>query len=241
MLNDGRLLLAGGCLPFTDARQGDLEDPGVLIAPAGLLAQADQPTGNGLVYPKVRQWSVPQQSCLLSSAVRVRKVGAFAQGVPSSAVLAYHDQHVLCCTAFGALEHPSPKDDAYHRPCPCSSSHQLQAVTAVVCQYPLFDTKAGKLECCIRLTCCVRVAWCHRSCEAAQALALWWRGNCLYGVLEVLLTPSGQSVRELYEGGALLGASARAWTSLACTGSGCCAALADLRIITCDPVVPARP
>jgi hypothetical protein len=67
------------------------------------------------------------------------------------------------------------------------------------------------------------------------------RGNCLYGVVEVLLTPSGQSVRELYEGGALLGASARAWTSLACADSGCCAALADLRIIVCDPVVFARP
>jgi len=29
VLNGGRLLLAGGYLPFTDARQGDLEDPGV--------------------------------------------------------------------------------------------------------------------------------------------------------------------------------------------------------------------
>jgi len=57
---------------------------------------------------------------------------------------------------------------------------------------------------------------------------------------EVLLTPSIQSVRELYEGGALLGASARAWTSLAYSGSGCCAAFADLHIIACDPVVPAR-
>ncbi len=66
-------------------------------------------------------------------------------------------------------------------------------------------------------------------------LALWWRGNCLYGVLEVLPTPSGHSVRELYEGGALLGASARAWTSLACAGGGCCAALGDLRVIACDP------
>jgi len=72
-------------------------------------------------------------------------------------------------------------------------------------------------------------------------LALWWRGNCLYGVVEALLTPSGQSVRELYEGGALLGASARAWTSLACADSGCCAVLADLRVIVCDPVVFARP
>ena len=77
VLNDGRLLLAGGRLPCTDARQGDLDNPGVLIVPAGLLAQADQPTGNGLVYPKVRQWSVSQQSTSLSSAVPVRKCAHF--------------------------------------------------------------------------------------------------------------------------------------------------------------------
>ncbi len=87
MLNDGRLLLAGGCLPLTDARQGDLDDPGVLIAPAGLLAQADQPTGNGLVYPKVRQWSV-SQSRPLSSAVqcakwaRLRRVSCVVRSKP---------------------------------------------------------------------------------------------------------------------------------------------------------------
>jgi hypothetical protein len=105
VLNDDRLLLAGGCLPFTDARQGDLEDPGVLIPPAGLLAQADQPTGNGLVYPKVRQWSASTEQST-EQCSPVRKVGAFAQGVLRTAVQAYHHQHVLCCTAFGALEHP---------------------------------------------------------------------------------------------------------------------------------------
>ncbi len=73
------------------------------------------------------------------------------------------------------------------------------------------------------------------SSGAAQVLALWWRGNRLYGVLEVLRTPSGHSVRELCEEGALLGASARAWTSLVCAGGGCCAALEDLRVIACDP------
>lgn len=63
-------------------------------------------------------------------------------------------------------------------------------------------------------------------------LALWWCGTCLHGVLEVLPTPSGQRVRDLYEGGALLGASARTWTSLERAGDGCCVALEDLRIIT---------
>ncbi len=112
---------------------------------------------------------------------------------------------------------------------------------AVVCQSPLFDSKAGKLECWTEMTCCVRVAWCRGSCGAAQVLALWWRGNCLYGVLEVLRTPSGYSVRELYEGGALLGASARAWTALACAGGGFCLTLADLRIFACEPDVLAGP
>jgi hypothetical protein len=75
----------------------------------------------------------------------VRNVGASAQGVLISAVQAYYHQQVLCCTALGALEHPSLKDDAHHRPCPCSSSHQVQAVTAVVRQYLILDTKIGKL------------------------------------------------------------------------------------------------
>jgi len=156
-----------------------LEEPGLLIAPAGLLAQADQPIGNGLVYPKARQSST-SQSGLLSSAVRVRYVGAFAQGVLSSAVQACYHQHVLCCTALGVLEHPSLKDDAQHRPCPCSSSHQVQAVTAVVCPYPLFDTKQASWSAVIRI-CCLRVTWCHGCSGAAQMMALWWRRNCLYG------------------------------------------------------------
>ena len=75
-------------------------------------------------------------------------MGAFAQGVLSAAVQAYNHQHALCCTTFGALEHPSIEDDTLHCPCPCSSSHKVQAVTAVVCQYLLFGTKIGKLECC---------------------------------------------------------------------------------------------
>ena len=100
----------------------------------------------------------------------------------------------------------------------------------------LCHTKEVKLESChdlIVLSACSLMP--NGSSGAAQVLALWWRGSCLYGVLEVLPTPSGHSVRELYEGGALLGASARAWTSLACAGGGCCAALEDLRVIACDP------
>ncbi len=58
MLNDGRLLLGGGCPPFSAEGKILLKEPGVLLAPAGLLAQADQPTGNGLVYPKARQSSI---------------------------------------------------------------------------------------------------------------------------------------------------------------------------------------
>ena len=48
-----------------------------------------------------------------------------------------------------------------------------------------------------------------------QVLAVWWRGDCLCGVLEVLPTPEGERVRGIYAAGALLGASVRAWTSLA--------------------------
>ena len=187
------------------------------------------------MYPKARPWSV-LQSCPPSRAVQCAEVGATAQGVLRTAVQAYHHQHVLCRTAFGALEHPSPRDDAYHRPCRSSSSHQVQAVASVVCQSPPSVTEEVKLECCHDLTVLSACSLMPTgSSGAAQVLALWWRGSCLYGVLEVLPTPSGHSVRELCEGGALLGASARAWTSLACAGGGCCAALEDLRVIACDP------
>ena len=43
-----------------------------------------------------------------------------------------------------------------------------------------------------------------------QVLALWWRGDCLCGVLEVLQTPGGRRVRDTYAAGALLGASVHA-------------------------------
>ena len=63
-----------------------------------------------------------------------------------------------------------------------------------------------------------------------QVLALWWRGDCLCGVLEVLPTPGGKRVRDAYAAGALLGASVRAWTSLA-SERGRHLASADLQII----------
>jgi len=130
VLNDGRLLLAGGCLPFTDARQGGLEDK--KETRVGRPNSACRPGGTGRSAYRQRA-CVPQGAPVVSltelsieQCSPVRKVGAFAQGVLRTAVQAYHPQHVLCCTAFGALEHPSPKDYAYHRPCPGSSSHRCR-------------------------------------------------------------------------------------------------------------------
>ncbi len=82
VLNDGRLLLAGGCVLLTDARQGDLNNPGVLIVPAGLLAQADQPTGNGLVYPKVRQCSSQSSAVQGAKWARLRRVSCVPRSKP---------------------------------------------------------------------------------------------------------------------------------------------------------------
>ena len=70
-------------------------------------------------------------------------------------------------------------------------------------------------------------------------LALWWRGNCLCGVLEVLLTLWPMRSRAV-RGRRSAGRIARAWASLARADGGCCAALADLRIIACDPLLLAR-
>ena len=64
----------------------------------------------------------------------------------------------------------------------------------------------------------------------SQVLALWWRGDCLCGVLEVLHTPGGKRVRDTYAAGALLGASVRAWSSLA-SERGRHLASEDLKII----------
>ena len=67
-----------------------------------------------------------------------------------------------------------------------------------------------------------------------QVLALWWRGDCLCGVLEILRTPGGKRVRDAYAAGALLGASVRAWTSLA-SEHGRHLASEDLQIIAYGP------
>jgi len=110
---------------------------------------------------------------------------ALPQGVLRTAVQAYHHRHVLRCTAFGALEHPSPEDSAYHSPCRCSSSHQVQPVATVSCQSPLTDVKAGKLECCRGLnvlSACSLVPWgaverrrCWPCGGAATACTACWR------------------------------------------------------------------
>lgn len=62
-------------------------------------------------------------------------------------------------------------------------------------------------------------------------LALWWYGRGLYGVLEVLPTPAGDSVRDVYASGALLGASMRAWASLSCAADSRSAVQDDLQLL----------
>eukprot|EP00892_Ulva_mutabilis_P006160 jgi/Ulvmu1/3916/UM018_0139.1 len=47
-----------------------------------------------------------------------------------------------------------------------------------------------------------------------QVLSVRWKGNSLWGFIEVLDTPSGRLVRHLYERGCKLGVSSRGWASL---------------------------
>lgn len=48
----------------------------------------------------------------------------------------------------------------------------------------------------------------------AQVLSVRWKGNSLWGFIEVLDTPSGRLIRHLYERGCKLGVSSRGWASL---------------------------
>ena len=47
---------------------------------------------------------------------------------------------------------------------------------------------------------------------AAQVLQVWWHGDDLHGLVEVLDTPAGRLVRGLYCQGFMFGASSRGWS-----------------------------
>eukprot|EP00955_Chlamydomonas_euryale_P055806 356225-Chlamydomonas_euryale.AAC.4 len=57
---------------------------------------------------------------------------------------------------------------------------------------------------------------CHRDPAGAspQVLEVHWRGDTLMGTIEILQTPSGLLLRELYSQGIKLGVSSRGWASL---------------------------
>lgn len=48
--------------------------------------------------------------------------------------------------------------------------------------------------------------------EHAQVLQVWWHGDDLHGLVEVLDTPAGRLVRGLYCQGFMFGASSRGWS-----------------------------
>lgn len=68
-------------------------------------------------------------------------------------------------------------------------------------------------------------------------LHVQWRGKELWGSLEILPTPSGLLLWELYSRGAVVGVSSRSWASLVRGGRGVCRVADDMRLITFDAVV----
>ena len=54
-----------------------------------------------------------------------------------------------------------------------------------------------------------------------QVLAIWWRGRDLMGLIQVLPTPAGKLVQQLYEAGGAVGASIRGWSSYTAHMPGC--------------------
>jgi hypothetical protein len=68
-------------------------------------------------------------------------------------------------------------------------------------------------------------------------LSVKWRGKELWGTIEVLPTPSGLLLWELYARGVRVGVSSRSWASLEAGPRGLARVADDLRLITFDCVV----
>lgn len=66
---------------------------------------------------------------------------------------------------------------------------------------------------------------------------MWWRGKELWGCIEVLPTPSGLLLWDLYSRGVKVGVSSRSWASLVRTKNGACQVGDDMELITFDFVV----
>jgi len=66
-----------------------------------------------------------------------------------------------------------------------------------------------------------------------QVLSLRWVGDNLYGAIEVLPTPSGKLLMELYKSGRQVGVSSRGWASLR-DENGCITIQDDFELITFD-------
>ena len=63
---------------------------------------------------------------------------------------------------------------------------------------------------------------------------LWWEGKDLYGEVEVLPTPSGNILRQLFENNITVGISSRAMGSVSPIGEGLVTVEDDLDLICCD-------
>lgn len=61
---------------------------------------------------------------------------------------------------------------------------------------------------------------------------MYWDGDSLMGVIEVLPTPSGKLLTELYREGCQVGVSSRGWASLKESPSGCITVQGDFELIT---------
>ena len=58
-------------------------------------------------------------------------------------------------------------------------------------------------------------------CVSHRVLEAYWRGDCVYGVVEILdATEAGREVWDIYRDGGLVGASTRSWSSLETRSDG---------------------
>ena len=64
-----------------------------------------------------------------------------------------------------------------------------------------------------------------------QVISLHWEGDNLVGAIEVLPTPSGKLLMELYKSGRQVGVSSRGWASLR-DENGCITIQDDFELIT---------
>lgn len=141
----------------------------------------------------------------------------------------YQRLHMKGGTALGELDHPSYLSPTFRSLNLSNISHQVLRERRLL-QY--------------RPTCVLHVTQMDLRCALprwhSKVLEVYWDGDSLMGVIEVLPTPSGNLLMELYREGCQVGVSSRGWASLKESPRGCITVQGDFELITYE-LLPSSP